>query len=242
MQTERKVDWETIKGCFVELHRISRPFLGRALLIGGAACWFYRNQLQKAGDADFKVPLLSKETESQWLSRDIDFTGIISFEALEMLPHQIVKDQNGREHVEVNGIRFGFAQVGLTIDPQEALLNARIASFKHGNETIEFLVADPITLYLEKQALSKRRGSKNDFLHFSLLHDYVAYETVNFVEQTLRPEGLKVSELKRANSFLLSVKSRIPEVLSDPRVQKRLFQRLDPHNTMHRPILDLLSK
>ena len=110
MQTERTVDWEQIKRCFVELHRTAKPFLGRALLIGGAACWFYRNQLQQANDPDFKVPKLSPETESKWLSRDIDFTGIFSQDATELLPKQIVVDAENRKHVEVAGVRIGFAQ------------------------------------------------------------------------------------------------------------------------------------
>src|ERR1700722_8027434 len=68
-----KVDWERIKRCLAEIDKNSREFLHRALLIGGAACWFYRIQLKRANDADFKVDLSSPENESQWLSRDIDF-------------------------------------------------------------------------------------------------------------------------------------------------------------------------
>ncbi|MCI0541258.1 MAG: hypothetical protein L0Z50_39160 [Verrucomicrobiales bacterium] len=58
MPIERTVDWEAIKRCFRLLHQSGRPFLGRGLLIGGAACWFYRIQLRKANDPDFKVPVL----------------------------------------------------------------------------------------------------------------------------------------------------------------------------------------
>ena len=137
MQTERIVDWEKIKECFAELHRTSKPFLGRALLIGGAARWFYRIQLKQANDPDFKVSPLSSETEKKWLTRDIDFTGVYSGEALEMLPHQVVTDANGRKHIEIKGVRIGFAQVGLTIDPEEALQNARVARFDFGGETID---------------------------------------------------------------------------------------------------------
>ena len=242
MQTERTVDWEQIKRCFVELHRTAKPFLGRALLIGGAACWFYRNLLQKVNDSDFKVPQLSPETESKWLSRDIDFTGIFSGDAMELLPHQVVTDDQSRKHIEIKGVRIGFAQVGLTIDPEEALRNARVASFKHGQETIQFLVADPVTLYFEKQALVERRGSENDFLHCSLLREYLAYEVVAEAENILQTSSeLSVSEIKRITSFLLSVKSKIPEIFSDERIHRRLTPRLRKDNPAHTLISELFG-
>jgi len=241
VQTERTVDWEQIKRCFVELHQTARPFLGRALLIGGAACWFYRNQLQQANDPDFKAPQLSVETESKWLSRDIDFTGIFSQDAMELLPKQIVTDAQNRKHVEVAGVRIGFAQVGLTIDPEVALRNARVAGFKHGQETIQFLVADPVTLYFEKQALVQRRGNENDFLHCSLLREYLAYEVVAECEKALQAENeLSVSENKRITTFLLSVKSKAPEILSDQRIRKRLAPSLRKDNPAHTLISELL--
>ncbi len=212
------------------------------MLIGGAACWFYRNQLQQANDPDFKVPKLSPETESKWLSRDIDFTGIFSQDATELLPKQIVVDAENRKHVEVAGVRIGFAQVGLTIDPEEALRNARVASFKHRDETIQFLVADPVTLYFEKQALVQRRGNENDFLHCSLLREYLAFEVASEAEQILQASGeLSVAETKRIVSFLTSVKNKVPEIFSDQRINKRLTLRLQKENPAHTLISELLA-
>jgi len=46
------VDWERVKACLVTLHREAQPFLSRALLIGGAACWFYRHLLERADERD----------------------------------------------------------------------------------------------------------------------------------------------------------------------------------------------
>ena len=118
-------------------------------MIGGAACWFYRHQLKKAGDPDFQVAPFAREKENQWLSRDLDFTGIFSQEALHLLPHLVV-EHKGRKHVEVDGVRLGFAQVGLTIDPEEALTNARVAAITVEGRVVEFLVADPLTVGAEK--------------------------------------------------------------------------------------------
>ncbi|HZQ46768.1 MAG TPA: hypothetical protein VFC07_07155, partial [Verrucomicrobiae bacterium] len=99
----RKVDWEQIKRCLVEIDKNSREFLQRALLIGGAACWFYRLQLKRANDPDFKVNFSSPENESQWLSRDIDFTGILGEEALSLLPHNIA-EYEGRIQKRLAGL------------------------------------------------------------------------------------------------------------------------------------------
>jgi hypothetical protein len=90
VQTEaRKVDWEKIKRCLAAIDRESHEFLQRALLIGGAAAWFYRVQLRKANDPDFRAASLSPETENRWLTRDLDFTGIFSEEVFAMLPGKV---------------------------------------------------------------------------------------------------------------------------------------------------------
>lgn len=229
MPTDRTVDWARLKRCFAALHREARPFLGRALLIGGAACWFYRVQLRDANDPDFRVPALSPETESQWLSKDIDFTGVMAADVLPLLSRHIVTDKSGRQHVEVEGVRLGFAQVGLTIDPQEALGAAQLASFSHEGQTVEFLVADPVTLCREKQALMQRRNASHDHLHYSLMRDYVAWRLVRDAERFLAAEAnLPVAEARNFTGFLSAVKGKLPEILSDPRIKARLEPKLKP--------------
>lgn len=222
MQTEpRKVDWERVKHCLAEIDKASRDFLRQALLIGGAACWFYRHQLKKAGDPDFKVAQLTPEKESLWLSRDLDFTGIFSQDALLLLPH-LVAEHEGRKYIEVAGVRVGFAQVGLTIDPEEAIKNARVAAITVEGKIVEFLVADPLTLYFEKCKLCEQRGNPNDHLHKELLFDYLAYELAAGAEKLLTDARLSAGDAKAILQLWISVKNKTPEILQDLRLRKRL--------------------
>ncbi|MGZ8901101.1 MAG: hypothetical protein ACXW3Z_13490, partial [Limisphaerales bacterium] len=174
-----KVDWEGVKRCIAALSLESPAFLTQSVLIGGGACWFYRMQLRKANDADFQEPAASQAFENLWLSKDIDFTGIFRGDAYEMLPHLVVTDQSGNSYLQVNGIRIGFAQVGVTFDPEEVLSRARLAQFSSNGSEVQFLVIDPIALYREKQALSMKRNQPNDHAHFAVLKEFLCLEFVN---------------------------------------------------------------
>ena len=73
-----------------------------------------------------------------------------------MLPALIQTDSDGNRMLKVNGVRIGFAQVGVTFDPEEAFTRARVGQFLDGPDLVEFLVIDPVTLYREKQAAAER--------------------------------------------------------------------------------------
>jgi hypothetical protein len=219
----RRFDWPAIQRCLWRLHRDARPFLGRSLLIGGGACLFYRATLRQADDPDFQIPLLAPETEQLWLSKDLDFTGIFSGDAVELLPHLIARDPDGREFIEVEGVRLGFAQVGLVLDPELAMETARTAEFEWEGETVQFLVADPVTLYREKQALVERRNQPGDSLHLALLGDYVAWEITTAAERLLHPsEILPVTDSRELLAVLTDAARRLPGILHDPRIARRL--------------------
>ncbi len=240
MQTEpRTVDWERIKHCLAEIDGASRDFLRQALLIGGAACWFYRHQLKKADDPDFKATQLTPENESRWLSRDLDFTGIFSQDALQALPHYVV-EHGGRKHLVVNGVRLGFAQVGLTIDPEEAIKDARVAAFSAGGKIVEFLVADPLTLYYEKCKLCLQRGLPNDHLHKELLFDYLAYELSVGAERLMGEPRLPAREANLVLKLWINVKNKTPEILEDCRLRKRVEPWLANHPS--HPIFQFLAE
>jgi hypothetical protein len=239
LQTEaRKVDWERIKRCLAEIDGASKDFLRQSLLIGGAACWFYRHQLKKAGDPDYKVIALSPEKENLWLSRDLDFTGIFSQDALRLLPHRVAEHQ-GRKHIVVAGVRLGFAQVGLTINPEEAIKNARVAAITVDSKVVEFLVADPLTLYFEKCKLCAQRGYPNDLLHKELLFDYLAYELTVGAEKLLTEARLSAGDAKGILQLWISVKNKTPEILQDTRLRKRV-EPLLVNKTSH-PIAQFLA-
>lgn len=221
MQTEdRKVDWERIKRCLSLIDKESKDFLRQALLIGGAATWFYRNRLVKANDPDFRVKSNAQD-EERWLSRDIDFTGVFQQDAILILPH-FVKEHKGRQHIEVDGIRFGFAQVGVALDPEEAIKSARVVDFMMDGRKVEFMVADPLTLYYEKCKLAEKRGNPNDHLHKELLFDYTAYELVHGAEQLLKDDTLPITTSKVIIQRWLAVAGKTPEIIADSRLRQRL--------------------
>jgi len=242
MSSERTVDWEKLKRCLAALQRDSSAFLGRALLIGGGACWFYRTQLLQANDRDFTPPPLSSQTERLWLSKDIDFTGIVSEDALALLAHHVVRDSHGHRHIEVEGVRFGFAQVGLTIDPEEALSEAQVASFRYGDQLVEFLLIDPVSLYREKQALVQRRNQDNDWLHLSLLREYLPWQVTLRSERFLQERGaLPVEEQQQLGKLIVALKRKAPELLRDSRISRRLQPGLREDNLASRFIKEQLE-
>jgi hypothetical protein len=118
-------------------------------------------------------------------------------------------------------VRIGFAQVGVTFDPEEVLSRARLGSFKVDGGHVQFLVIDPISLYREKQALSQKRNSPNDHAHFSLLREFLAREFVQLCTAYLEGSDL-VAEQQQNLTLLLDFKNRALETAQDPRVRLRL--------------------
>jgi hypothetical protein len=224
-----KVDWERAKLCLAALHHESPAFLLRALLIGGGACWFYRHSLRRADDPDFRVPSLPPELEAIWLSKDLDFTGIFSGDAFALLPQLAVRDEQQREYLQVEGVRLGFAQVGLTINPEEAMQHCRVVRFTGpAGEAVEFFVADPVTLYREKLALVQRRNAPADPLHLAVLAEYVRLETCQHSEQLCAAATL--TEKKTSLNFLRLVAGRASELPTDERVVRRVNATLQRHS------------
>jgi hypothetical protein len=188
----------------------------------------------------FGVPDTSKEIEALWLSRDIDFTGLMSSDALHLLPHRRVTDEEGRQHVEVEGIRLGFAEVGVTFDPQEALQPARVAQVTHNGRTFEVLICDPVTLCVEKQALLERRGTTTDLLHVSTLKEFVGFEACSFAEKLCAEKCLSVAESKRLLSFLVLARKKVPTVLQDERLKRRVSTAVQHNTATQQLVRDLL--
>ncbi|MFM8471816.1 MAG: hypothetical protein ACKODH_17950 [Limisphaerales bacterium] len=229
MPTEpAKVDWERAKLCLAALQQESPAFLRRALLIGGAACWFYRHSLSRANDPDFHVPLLAPELEARWLSKDLDFTGIFSGDAFALLPQLTVRDAQRREFLQVEGVRIGFAQVGLTLDPEEAMQHCRVVRFNGTQgQPVECFIADPVTLYREKLALVERRNAPADPLHLAVLAEYVRMEVCQRAEELCAAATLTAT--KAVLNFLKFVASRAPELPKDERVVCRVRASLQNH-------------
>jgi hypothetical protein len=217
---EKKIDWETAKVCLAELQRHAPSILQQAIIIGGIACWFYRQLLAKAQDGDFKVPDLSPQQELLWLSKDRDFTNFFAQDARELLKEHIVTDARGRRQIKLAGVPIGFAQVGVTFEPEAAWAETWIGTFKWNDTLVQCRILDPITLYREKQALSQKRGYESDRLHFELLSEFLRYETCRQADALASTDALDVKT--DALKFLLAVHDRAVEVCRDSRVCKRI--------------------
>ena len=219
---EKKVNWELAKGCLAELSREAPSILSQGVIIGGTACWFYRHLLSKAQDPDFRVPVLTAEQEQHWLSKDIDFTNFFAQDARDLLKEHVVQDAQGRVYLKLAGIPIGFAQVGVTFDPESAWAESWVGTFTYGENTIQCRVLNPIALYREKLALSQRRGYESDHLHCKLVAEYLRYETCRQVMSLCAAKSLeeRTSPLK----FLLAIRDLALEICRDERVYRRIHE------------------
>ncbi len=219
---EKRVNWDTAKTCLAQLHHLAPNILRQGVLIGGIACWFYRNLLSKAKDPDFGVPILTAAQERLWLSKDIDFTNFFAQDAREMLPEHLAKDEHGHLRLLVGGIPIGFAQVGVTFDPDSAWVESWIGTFTWDGNEVQFRILDPVSLYLEKQALSQKRGAPADSLHLAVMAEFLRYETLRQIETLVSAKVLEDRALPV--KFLFAIRDRAPEICRDGRMQRRLFQ------------------
>lgn len=214
------MNWEGAKICFAELQRKAPTILQQGVIIGGIGCWFYRNLLQKANDPDFRVPKFSAPQEELWLSKDIDFTNFFAQDARDILKQNVVTDAKGRSQLQVSGIPIGFAQVGLTFDPESAWAESWIGNFRYESEIIQFRILEPVSLYREKMALSQRRGFDSDRLHLALMAEFLRFELCK--QSDLLVTAKTLEEKTPPVKFLLSIRDRAPEIARDKRVQKRV--------------------
>jgi len=220
----RVVDWEVAKRVIAVISEKAPALIAQAVIIGGVACWFYRQLLAKASDSDFKVPQFSEAQNNLWLSRDLDLTNFFAQDARDMLPNYIVRDEHGRQQLVLEGVPIGFAQVGVTFDPESAFVDSWIGSFQHAGSIVEFRVLDPITLYREKLALSQRRGAAADLSHCSLLGEFLRYETCRQTESLTSAHTL--SDQSNPIKFLTAIRDRAPETCADNRLRLRIERSL----------------
>ncbi len=182
--------------------------------------------------------MLSPANEDVWLSKDIDFGGVFGDELLAALP-VVMTDGIGGKYPTIAGVRIGYIQAGVTINPEEALGNARIGLITMDGRPVKFLVADPLTLYFEKSRLMQTRSQQNDWFHLSLLHSFICYELVTGGENWLRNEKvIDVVDVKQILGWWLKVANKAPEILKDPRIKRRLH----PLLTSEHPIAKCLSQ
>ena len=151
-------DWPKVRA---DLKRLSDRFPGDFeswQLIGGAACWFYRAYLERANDPDFRVPEYSPADEQLWMSKDMDFMGLSSDEAVNFFGQPFKPDTHT---ISFDGMEIDFLDEGLRLDANDVANTAREV------RTSEFIfyVAEASLLYDEKFTLMRLKNRPQDRLH-----------------------------------------------------------------------------
>ncbi|MDX6766643.1 MAG: hypothetical protein SFU85_07625 [Candidatus Methylacidiphilales bacterium] len=157
---EQRYSWEDLKSGLRSLHERHPDFLKKAILVGGAACMFYRSVLARSQSPHFQVPDAGPEGEAVWLSKDVYFNHI----AREDLPAS-------------PPVPLGLLQSGLRLSALDFAETVRTSALEFEDGSIvPILVADPLELYREKQACVAKLQRPQDRAHLELLKVYLAYE------------------------------------------------------------------
>ena len=78
-------DWNRIRAALRQLGATFPALLERVVLIGGGACWFYREALSQWKDTLYRVPKWATEENDIWVSKVVDLMGLDEAEAVELL-------------------------------------------------------------------------------------------------------------------------------------------------------------
>jgi len=196
----RQYRWEGLSGVIRELLEREPDFLDGAVLVGGAACWFYRSMLEDANDPDFHLPALSQEEEAVWLSKDVDYTNL-SPERLASLPPELP---------------VGAFQFGVRLGPEDFLETARVVELVYSDgSAFPILIADPLTLYREKDAAAHKLGRPQDRLHLRALSEYLLLELSRTAE-------MAPHDLAPLAQIAQRIRTYAPELLQDARLIVRI--------------------
>ena len=170
-------DWERVRAALKRLAgQFPQEFRGW-VLIGGGACWFYRESLKTARDPDFPLPGYSAAEEQIWLSKDVDFMGLSEEEAEDLFQAPF----NPETHtISFEGVEVDFLEEGLLLNLRDARTHMREV---HASDLIFFVVA-PELLFAEKCALLANKERPQDRLHQALLAQFLKYEFCTDLEKT----------------------------------------------------------
>ena len=159
----------------------------------------------------FPAPM--PENLERLFSKDIDFTHVWSGDFFDAYPQFQVQPAGKPPYLEVHGMRLGFAQIGVTFDPEEAYEKAFF--FKTGSGT-QFAVIDPVRLYREKQAMiEKGRSKPNDGFHRQIASTYVRFALAT-AERRMKEQPTTSNEAKW-NHILEDIRDLAPELLAAER-------------------------
>ena len=174
---DRKYNWDAIREGLKRIGTQNPDFLANAVLVGGAACWYYRLALSQANDADFPIPVYTPDQETVWLSKDLDFMGESSEEISQLIGQPCPPRGTLLEYA---GATLDFIEAGLKMTPQAANHTARKAQV--GDLT--FYIASPSLLFAEKNAcVSQKKDRPQDPLHRDVLARFIKMELCRSLEQ-----------------------------------------------------------
>jgi phage terminase Nu1 subunit (DNA packaging protein) len=175
-------DWARVRAALRELDEAFPGFLENVVLIGGGACWFYREALRQWDDPVFPDPAWSEAEEAIWLSKDVDFMGLDREEASDLL--QTPFDETSHTF-HFRELELDFLEEGLQLTPQRAMLSRRMVQLPE----LVFYVVEAAQIYAEKTALVQAKERPQDSLHQRLLAEFLKCEFCREVEdhKTLNP-------------------------------------------------------
>jgi hypothetical protein len=198
MSLPKIYDWEKVRAALKLLAARFPDFFPNWVLIGGGACWFYRESLRQAHDADFPVPPCTPADEQTWLSKDVDFMGL-SVEEAEGLFESPFKPET--HTISFEGLEVDFLEEGLRLTMSVAEANAREVRL----DDLIFAVLAPETLFAEKSALLANKARPQDHLHYEVLVRFLKHElcadlenpaTLDADEWVLRARSVKTTDLQ----------------------------------------------
>jgi len=182
MALPKVYDWNRIRAALRQLEEFFPGLLENVVLIGGGACWFYREALNQWNDPMFRVPLWTNEEEFTWVSKDVDFMGLDEAEATELLQTPFDPETHT---FHFQGLELDFLEEGIQLTRQNAVLNRRNAQLPE----VTFYVVEATLLYSEKCALLRTKARPQDLLHHRLLVEFLKCEFCRELEaiNTLNP-------------------------------------------------------
>ena len=113
---EQQYTWDTIRTALERLQEFNPNFLPNTVLIGGAACWYYRQAIVQIADPDFPTPQVNPEEESLWVSKDLDFMGDSDDEISQLIGRPCPPMG---ELIEYAGVVLDFVDQGLILMRRE---------------------------------------------------------------------------------------------------------------------------
>jgi len=199
----RIFDWKSILAGLAQLHRENPQVLERNVLVGGAACLFYRDQLEQINDPDFRVRVYGVEEERSWLSRDADFATTEPAEIPDI----------------AGSLPLGRLQFGFVLGAEEFKENARNVEVRCDSVLFTILIADPLDLWREKEAATFRRSRPQDALHLEVLGTTLRWEMARYAEKVATGELPFGQWISRAEE----VKRRWNAILDNQKLKDRLM-------------------